>query len=289
MTASATAASTEISLVVVLLAAGCVTSWPIPGVVTFTASLRAIGSEPAMVTESISFRASEVMESVPAESCRYLPSVALASTSTMEIAADAPTPTDVPELLSLSLTGLPFLSAEAVAVVYTFCAARARITASPLTMMSLGTEEVLESMEASVSPSTSAMAAEPATPTLAAPTPEMAEVEIRQPMPSSSPGLPNFAASDSAMTSSMAAAVTLPLSANWLNRSLMEESGEPSTMFRMNSGSVSVSKKSFTVGSINPERRAFAVSPRWPLVSWSVSCLMMSCLRESFWAAVSAA
>ncbi len=88
-----------------------------PGVMTLTASLRAIGSEPAIETESMSFRASEVTASVPAFTDRYAPTDAVASTSMIEIAAEAPTPTDVPEELLLSLTALPFLSAEAVAVV----------------------------------------------------------------------------------------------------------------------------------------------------------------------------
>jgi len=116
---SATDASTEMSLCEVLFC-GSVETPPIWGVVTATLSLRAIGSLPATDTASMSLRSSESTVSASASTNRLSPKIASQRMSTVEIAADAPTPTDLPPespLPSLFFCAMPFLSAEALAVV----------------------------------------------------------------------------------------------------------------------------------------------------------------------------
>ncbi len=134
--------------------------------------------------------------------------------SAMPIAKAAPTPTDLfpaesppgvlsvseaplfsvpaPAVAALFFSARPFSSAEELAVVYIFCAASAVIIMSPLIFISSpSVNAVLSAMIALVVPFTTEMAADPATPTLEAPTPETVWVEIKCPTPSSSSLLPN--------------------------------------------------------------------------------------------------
>jgi len=141
---------------------------------------------------------------------------------------------------------------------------------------------VLEATDASVAPLTTAIAAEPATPTFDAPTPEMAVVEIRQPMPSSSPGFPNLFASISVTVSKSCDATALPFVISSAMPDWTDGSDAPIASSSMNSGSFRISPRLPMTESISSPIRAFAVSNRWPLFNCSISARMTACFTASF-------
>ena len=260
---SATDASTAMSFSVVLFC-GSVEAPPSSGGVFATLSRRARGSLPATDTESMSLRSSATTLSAPASTWRLSPRMALTSEVIVETAAEAPTPTDLPPLLPLPflfLIAMPFLSAEALAVVYTFCAPCARsVIVSSTTMSAPDGRTVFPEIVALVLPLITATAAAPATPTFAAPTPEIADVEIRLPTPSSSPGLPKRAFM-AATTMSRTASIVMPPVIPYLsNRASSFALALPVSRPSRNSGSDSVLTKSSTMLSAKASMTALVVS-----------------------------
>ena len=131
----------------------------------------------------------------------------------------------------------------------------------PATLMSGVLEaSALSAITAWVFASISAMAAAPATPTFAAPAPEMAVVDTRLPTPSSSPGLPNLmfrAVTTMLRMRSMATSAVRPYLAK---SSSILPCASPVSRLSRNVGSVSISTKELTTELASAPKTALEVS-----------------------------
>ena len=174
-------------------------------------------------------------------------------------------PSALPPLVELPLASAgafwfleapPSLLATALAVVYSFCCARAKSTRSFSRQISSAITESLSSINALVVPFTTAMAALPATPTFAAPAPEIVWVEMRCPLISGSASPPKRAFSISAA----AASTAMPMSGT----------ATPSCSIRF----LLVSSFMITSRSSSPSSRVPAMSP--------AACAASGCRSSSY-------